>query len=274
MKVIVFNGNLGNQVFYCAFKLYIESKYKNEKVYMYIRKGCPKVRVADCFELDLPQRIKFGGFIIAFILFIDNCFRTIFHWSIFNSIICGNSERINERALIFTNYLQDNYYYRDLPSNWLRVRKPQKKIEQYLYYKDLINNTNSISVHVRRGDYIGTIFTDLASTDYYDKAIAYAKSLIPDGELFFFSDDLNFVKERYGNFEKAHFVDCNRDEYSYLDIELMSHAKVNIMANSSFSYWGAYMNHENKTVIYPKNWFVPESKRQAPNIVLSNWVGV
>ena len=230
MKIIVFNGNLGNQVFYCAFKQYIETKYKDEKVYMYIRKGCPKVRVADCFELSLPRRIKFGGFIIAFILFVDKCFRTFFHRSVFNSIICSNSDRINEGAILFTNYLQDNYYYKCLPSNWLRVRKPQEQSEQYLYYKHLINNTNSISVHVRRGDYIGTIFTDLASTDYYEKAIAYAKSFLPNGELFFFSDDLDFVKGRYGNIGKAHFVDCNRAEYSYLDIELMSLAKVNIMA--------------------------------------------
>ena len=272
-KVLVFNGNLGNQVFYCAFKNYLESKYNGISVYMYIMPGCPKIKVASCFDLSLPKQNTTINIIVRMFLWVDTYSQIIFHITLFNNFICRNGSLISENATIFTHYLQNKYYYKDKSSKWLKIKLPKNLHQEYLRYEEMIKNEESISIHIRRGDYVGSIFTDLSSTDYYDKAISFARMKYPTAKLFFFSDDLEYVKNKY-KYDNSYFVDCNRGDNSYLDIKLMSLANVNIIANSSFSYWGAYINNENKTVIYPRNWFIEESNREIPDIILDSWIGM
>ena len=276
MKVLCFNGNLGNQIFYCAFKDYLESKYPQQKVYKYVMRSSPSVIVEDCFQLNLPKSSFVVNAISSIIFSLEIILKKLFHIRLPKAFVCGRGD-IQENAMFFSNYLQDKYYYEDLDSRWLQVRMPEKLTSEYLAYEKMIIASDAICVHVRRGDYVnpGSAYEDLASTDYYKKAISMAKQKYPEGKLFFFSDDLDFTKEHFGDGDSV-FVDCNKGKNSYLDIKLMSLAKVNIMANSTFSYWGAYMEHERKLVIYPKSWFTEASGRQAPNIMLNrdNWIGI
>ena len=274
MKVIFFNGNLGNQVFYCAFHAYLENKFPQQKIYKYVTPYSPRVTVDKYFNLAMPQSNFFVNIVSFFVFVLDIFITKLSKKPIHNKIVCGRG-RINENAIFYSNYLQDKKYYKGKDSNWLQVKMPDILSEKYLAFERMIKSTNSISVHIRRGDYIskGTAYVDLSSTDYYEKAIAKSKELFPDCHLFFFSDDLEFVKSKFTG-DNVHYVDCNRGANSYLDIKLMSLAKVNIMANSSFSYWGAYMNNENKTIIYPKKWFREETKRDNPDIMLDNWIGM
>ena len=96
---------------------------------------------------------------------------------------------------------------------------------------------------------------------------------MPDAKFFFFSDDLDYVKGLFKG-DNIFYVDCNKGNNGYLDIKLMSLAKVNIIANSTFSYWAAYINHEKKKVIYPKVWFDVRTGRKAPDIMLESWIGI
>ena len=189
---------------------------------------------------------------------------------------CGKGE-LNDKATFFGHSLQESSYYADKDSRWLNIEKKSGYSTDYLNYECRIGTCDAICVHVRRGDYVkpGSLYVDLCATNYYDKAIELAQSKYPNGKLFIFSDDLQYVKERFKN-DNAFFVDCNRGSDSFLDMKLMSLAKVNIMANSTFSYWGAYMGHENKIVIYPKQWFTEASGRKSPDIMLpkDNWIGL
>lgn len=274
MKVIWFNGNLGNQIFYCRFKDYLLSLNPNERVYAFFDPKCPPIKVAEYTNLTLPNKKPIIDALSFFVFRIMGAFYRRVPKALIPSWYCGRGP-INTKATFFASSLQDCFYYRSDKSDWLQINLPSSLSDEYLYYDNLIRNNESICIHVRRGDYIkpGSAYEDLTMSDYYERAIQIAKSRFPEGKLFFFSDDINYVKSRFpGN--DSFFVNCNSGSQSYLDIRLMSLAKVNIIANSTFSYWAAYINNEKKTVIYPLSWFKKETGRASPNIMLDSWFGI
>ena len=118
-----------------------------------------------------------------------------------------------------------------------------------------MEETQSISVHIRRGDYLDDInrslFGDICTELYYRKAIEYMKMRFPKARFFVFSDDIPYVKEHYRGDDYV-VVDWNQGKNSFYDMMLMSHCKHNICANSTFSFWGARLNpHADKIMIRP-----------------------
>lgn len=118
-----------------------------------------------------------------------------------------------------------------------------------------MSECESVSVHIRRGDYLDTqnqaLFGNICTDVYYDGAIAYMKELFPNAHFFLFSDDSKYVREHYAG-EEYTVVDINKGADSFYDIMLMSHCKHHICANSTFSFWGARLNpNENKVMIRP-----------------------
>lgn len=271
MKIISFSGNLGNQIFYCAFKDYLKRNNPNAKVYKYIMIASPPVTVEKYFNLTPPDSNRFVNFISFVVFYMEIVLNKFLSIKLSKRFVCSKGP-IYEDAIFFSNYLQDKYFYEKLDSSWLKIKMPDYLTKEYLEFEELIKYNNSICVHIRRGDYIKpeSAYVDLSATDYYQKAIAQAKSIYPKGKIFLFSDDLDFARKHFKG-DDYYYVDCNRDANSYLDIKLMSLGKVNIMANSTFSYWGAYIGHENKEVYYPSAWFRKETGRIAPDIMLNSW---
>lgn len=134
-----------------------------------------------------------------------------------------------------------------------------------------MEDTLSVSVHIRRGDYLDEInrglFGGICTEAYYESAIGYMKMGFPEAKFFFFSDDIPYVKERYHK-EAYQIIDWNKGKDSFYDMMLMSRCKHNICANSTFSFWGARLNpHPDKVMIRPsihKNTqiCVPEQMRE------------
>lgn len=134
--------------------------------------------------------------------------------------------------------------------------------KQANYFLERINQSNSVSMHIRRGD-----FVDLASffrvlpISYFQSASELILNKHPDANFFIFSNDLEWAKENLKFLPNVEFVDLNynNDYTGKADIEeffLMKHCKQNIIANSSFSWWPAYLNNNpDKIVITPKVWF-------------------
>ena len=274
MKVIWFNGNFGNQIFYCAYKDYLNQYYPNERVFSFIDPKCPPVKVNERTNLECPQNrliitvLSFIVFKIIGVIFRRIPLRFVPKW------YCDRGE-INDDATFFGHSLQVRSFYEHKQSSWLEIKEPAIPAESYLKWKTMILEGPSVCVHLRRGDYVidGSAYVDLSSTDYYQKAMEYAESVLPGATFFFFSDDLDYVKSRFKG-DNIYYVDCNKGNDGYLDIKLMSLARINIIANSTFSYWAAYMNNENKIVVYPKKWFCGWTGRSAPRIMLdsSNWI--
>ena len=123
-------------------------------------------------------------------------------------------------------------------------------------FLDQIRQCVSVGVHVRRGDYLKAedLYGGICTEEYYQRAISRMKETVPFAEFFIFTNDVNWCKETMKG-EEFHIVDCNSEETGYLDMMLMSECKHQIIANSSFSWWAAWLNrNEDKKIIAPKRW--------------------
>lgn len=138
-----------------------------------------------------------------------------------------------------------------------------------------IDQTNSVSLHVRRGDYVNNPANaatyQICSLDYYQKAIRYIAKRVQQPHFFIFSDDIVWVKNNLKLDFAHHYVDCNHGVESYNDMRLMSLCKHHIIANSSFSWWGAWLNaRREKIVVAPKKWFFNQSDMR--DLLPQDWV--
>ena len=118
-----------------------------------------------------------------------------------------------------------------------------------------MQNCQSVSVHIRRGDYLNQenreMFGNICTDAYYDRAMQFVRDEIPDAHFYVFSDDVSYVRKKYPG-EEYTIVDINHGKNSFYDMWLMSQCKHNICANSTFSFWGARLNaNEDKLMIRP-----------------------
>lgn len=148
-----------------------------------------------------------------------------------------------QKGLIPDIYVQDPAYF------------DEYRDEIRHLYGQGIGSVNKVAIHVRRGDYVNNRFyVDLTQTDYYERAMAQ----FPDSEFLVFSDDIEWCKGQ------EIFKDCSFSEGNdeVTDLNLMASCKGIIMANSSFSFWGAYLSNTKK-IIAPsvKNWYSDQVER-------------
>ncbi|WP_347988040.1 alpha-1,2-fucosyltransferase [Methylomonas sp. AM2-LC] len=142
-------------------------------------------------------------------------------------------------------------------------------------FADQIKQVNAISLHVRRGDYVSNPATlknhGVCSLDYYDLAIQYIANHVLDPVFFIFSDDIDWVKKNININYKTYYVDHNSGNDSFNDMRLMSLCKHHIIANSSFSWWGAWLNsNPNKLVIAPQKWFA--NNNDTKDLLPTDWI--
>jgi hypothetical protein len=125
-------------------------------------------------------------------------------------------------------------------------------------YFDIINRTNSVAVHVRRCDYKNNERLYLLNEDYYSKAFNFVLKNVKNADFYIFSDDINWCKEHFRFDIPFKFVESKND---LIDFELMRLCKHHIIANSTFSWWSAYLSeNHNQIKIAPLNWFKPNTK--------------
>ena len=123
----------------------------------------------------------------------------------------------------------------------------------------LLLRDNSVTIHIRRGDYVGSnTLGGICTLNYYRNAIQEARKIISNPVFFIFSNDSQWcienLKDEFGNCE-VHFISHNKGKESYRDMQLMTMARCTILANSSFSWWGAYLNQRKDHLTYcPNKW--------------------
>jgi hypothetical protein len=134
----------------------------------------------------------------------------------------------------------------------------------------------SVSVHIRRGDYADCpktrAFHGLCDPDYYARAIEFIRRRVPRFRLFAFSDDPQWVVRKLRpSYPEMVVVNHNSGNQSHVDMQLMSMCHHHIIANSSFSWWGAWLNpHPNKIVIAPRQWFADAP--DTADLIPKNWI--
>lgn len=145
---------------------------------------------------------------------------------------------------------------------------------------DTILANNSVSIHIRRGNYVSdeviNNFHGTCSMEYYNQAILYFKERIDNPIFYIFSNDIPWSRDHL-NFEGAKvFVDLNDDTTDYEDLRLMQNCKHQIIANSTFSWWAAWLNtNPSKIIIAPKQWFAnDEMQAQIQDLIPNNWIRI
>ena len=185
-------------------------------------------------------------------------------------------EKLSDNCYL-AGYWQSEKYFSDANTQIRKeftFRQPLNKINTEV--ASLISQVKGVSLHVRRGDYASntrnTSTHGLCSIDYYHKAIQHIVTNVPSAHIFVFSDDIPWVKKNLKLELPSHYVDHNRGIDSFNDMRLMSMCKHHIIANSSFSWWGAWLNPSlNKIVIAPKPWF-DKKKLSDKDLFPKNWI--
>jgi len=139
-----------------------------------------------------------------------------------------------------------------------------------------IKSSNSVSLHVRRGDYVSSSKANshhgVCGVDYYARAVAYISSRVSNPVFYVFSDDIEWSKKNLVFSDRVFFIDWNVGSESYIDMQLMTQCKHNVIANSSFSWWGGWLNgNRDKIVVAPNNWFVSEILN-TEDLIPDEWV--
>jgi len=157
---------------------------------------------------------------------------------------------------VYKNEIKDLFYFSE---------EHKLVIENYFSNNDL-NDKPITSVHIRRGDYLlSSDFHLVCTLDYYKKAI----KTIGDSYFVFISDDINWVKENFKS--DNYFIPDFNDEL--LDMTLMTMCDNNIISNSSFSWWGAYLNeYPEKQIITPNRWFSAKGPSDTQDVIPNNWI--
>lgn len=186
---------------------------------------------------------------------------------------------IPAKNVYLKGYFQSEKYfikYEDEIRNDFEIVTPlQEKTVEML---TIIHEVNSVSLHIRRGDYVtnpeANSVHGTCNLDYYQRAISHIREVVENPIFFIFSDDIQWAKENLTIPETTHFIDFTDASTNYEDIKLMSTCKHNIIANSSFSWWGAWLNkNKSKIVIAPSKWFNVDY-HNADDIIPESWMKI
>ena len=169
---------------------------------------------------------------------------------------------LNHSAYI-SGWCSSEIYVRDIKS-LLQVQFKPKSIlsPSAKNYLESIRKTNAVSLHIRRGDFLGLQhFFAIVPIEYYKLAVSEMTNRLEKPTFYIFSNDLLWAENNIDFIDNPIFVkvaspDNHTGNADIEEFELMKHCQHNIIANSSFSWWAAYLNnHQSKTVIAPKKWF-------------------
>ena len=180
---------------------------------------------------------------------------------------------------VLEGYFACEAYYADiLPFLQERLKFPEELNKKNKEMEEKIRSCKSVSLHIRRGDYLNPenkdIFGGICTEEYYKEAITWLKSQDKGLRFFIFSDDTEYVREKYSG-EEYEIVDINHGKDSFYDMYLMSCCQHNICANSTFSFWGARLNPSaEKQMIRPLkqrnncDWYEPNRMKE----LWKNWI--
>lgn len=161
-------------------------------------------------------------------------------------------------------WFQNPQYFNKIRNILLKELQPKNKIKISSELRNILNTKKIVAVHFRRGDYIKVGCA--IPKNYYKKAFSYMKNQLKDSYTYLiFSDNTQWVKNHIDFNEETYFVGEKESLSDCEELMLMSKCNHTIIANSTFSWWGAWLNtHGDKIVIAPKKWYLKENKEMIP----------
>lgn len=283
MKIVKFLGGFGNQLFQYAFYLALKQKFGKVKADL---SDFENYTLHQGFELEKILGIRLPQ-ATAFELKLYKSEKRTWLWRKLRRLYATKNAYIEENPLfgydsyIFTEKRNRYYWGYWQHINYLlpveeelrsALRFPEIEDNKNRDLARLLMNRNAVSVHVRRGDYLGnSMLGGICDMNYYEKSIAYIQQHVSNPLFVFFSNDAEWCSATF-QLTDSLVVDWNQGENSFRDMQLMSHCKHHIIANSSFSWWGAWLNtSDDKIVVSPSKW-VNDPHIDASGIILPDFV--
>lgn len=291
MVVVKLIGGLGNQMFQYAAgralaehhhtELFLDTSYlmlDPDGAYTIRKFELDKFKIEAEFagkkELD-HFNFKASRYITKFKSFFPGLFKSI----LFNESQSFFHKQFFKlpKTTYLNGYWQDEQYFSKLRGALQKEFDLKEKSDSYQNFVKQVQEVNSVSVHVRHGDYLtlgaANKFHGVLPLTYYLDAVKYFSGLNEDFTFFIFSDDLNWCKENLGFIKNANFVEGKKlNLSSQEELLIMSQCKHNIIANSSFSWWAGWLNaNENKKITAPKHW-LNKTQEQPAELIPSNWI--
>lgn len=289
MKIVNLMGGLGNQMFEYAMFLALKKAHPKEKILCSTRalngyslhNGYELERIFDIEtkEASLWQLTK-----LAYPYFNFQTWQVMHKWLPNRKSMTFETMRVpfdkndveRVESMFYDGYWQYEEYFKDAREEILGVYQfpkftdePNKKLA-----KKLISCT-SVACHVRRGDYLKHPVMCVCTEEYYVHAIEKMNNMISPDLYCVFSDDPEWCKENLAHLfseMEVVYVNWNKGENSFRDMQLMTLCKHNIIANSSFSWWGAWLNqNEDKIVLTPEKWL---NKNLLKDPICDNWIRI
>lgn len=280
MVIIQLSGGLGNQMFQYALGRHLAIKNNSELKLDVTGFSSDPLREYSLDAFNTIQTLateeeinglKFG-FHNPLLIFTANCINRLSRRFFHKSLIKGPSlceetvysfmeSTLDARGdMYLQGYWQSEKYF--LPIRSILADEftiPTRPDEKNAAFLEEIRNCDSVSLHVRRGDYIANPKTSsvhqCCSIDYYTEAVKLIRSRVSAPRFFIFSDDPDWAEANL-TFGNTRIIRGNEGAKSIEDLRLMSACRHNIIANSSFSWWGAWLNQNPaKTIIAPRKWF-------------------
>lgn len=288
MITIYFRGGMGNQMFQYALYRSLKAKGKNVFIYdnVHNREIKRRVSIKDYFNVDYEEHKSAINelvdnisqhaytFIKKPFLFFEKIIRRRVND---NNVFDDNIFYLNN--VILDGYWQSEKYFSD-PEVQKQLRRdftPLDTIEfsdEYKYLKKQINNTNSVSIHIRRDDYLKypELYGGICTPEYYDRAIRYINEKEKKLTFYVFSDDKEYIKKMYSNKINFVLVNPNNNLTDFEEFLLMKECKHHIMAHSSYSWWAAWLNDDPESInIAPDRWLVD---REYPDIYTDRMIKI
>ena len=201
-------------------------------------------RLTDSFHDQFPRSYRLGGH--SFNVFGEG---RLFTYNEAFEKLSGSTYLIG--------YWQSYRYFEAIVDKLLREIRPKHPVsEANRMWLSRIEESNSVCLHVRRGDYLrGKVDSPIAcGRSYYANAMGHISRLLTHPKLFVFSDDMAWCRSAFADSEAA-FVDSNGPDDAVDDLRLMAACRHHIIANSSLSWWGAWLaRHPDQIVIAPEPW--------------------
>lgn len=289
MKIVKILGGLGNQMFQYALYLALKEKFPDEEIKIDIScfRGYP---LHNGFELDDIFSLDYQTATWKDILKVAYPYPNYRCWQIGKYIMPKRKTMCIERADLFfdVSLLQqrgDKYYdgywqheeYFNFARDSIMSAFAFSEVENGRN-QDIINKVslqNSVAIHIRRGDYVKhPLFKGICDIGYYKSAIIYMKEHVDPDLYCVFSNDIEWCESNLSSLlppDRTVYVSWNNGKQSYIDMQIMSRCKHNIVANSSFSWWGAWLNQNaNKVVLAPHKWSNANIQDPVPN----SWIRI
>ena len=278
MRLIKMIGGLGNQMFIYAFYLQMRKRFSDTRIDL---SDMRHYHAHNGYELDRVFGISDREFCIAKPL------KKVLEFLFFKVILERKQNLETMEAftksyaypfLYFKGFYQSERFFKDVEDE---VRQAfafdlnKANAESQTLARQIQENPHAVSLHVRRGDYMEPKFYKrygtVCSQAYFQRAVEMMLAQVPQAHFYIFSDDVEWVQQNL-RLPRATVVSCNRGADSWQDMMLMSLCRHNIICNSTFSWWGAWLNaNPEKRVIAPSRWL---ADTDMPYIIPETWIKV